>query len=195
MVSGQFEGPASRGRRDRLLLAINASGVLEQRQTRFGSRRSIFRDLSVQYSQTLSVRVRWFVDQLKREPGGVYVGINRDPRRYTLIDDRTPINPQFYDGALPSSLADRLSLLRTDLDPFDSDESALLAYHGYWSTHARLATFRAELAVERPRWREFAALGTTDEQHLAKTLDAGRRVRLNRRLRASRRALSTDPPT
>jgi NTE family protein len=164
------------------VLAINASGVLEQQARRFRPGRSIFRDLSVQYSQTLNFRVRWFVDQLTRHPGsGLYVGINRDPRRYTLIDGRTPIDPQFYDGALPSSLADRLSVVRTDLDRFTRHETALLAYHGYWSTHARLATFRPELAVSWPRWRDYADLSADEEKRLAALLDAGRRVSLKRR--------------
>jgi NTE family protein len=164
------------------VLAINASGSLETQARRFRPGRAIFRDLGVQYSQTLNVRVRWFVDQLKSDPGsGLYVGINRDPRRYTLLDGRTPINPQFYDGALPSSLADQLPALRTDLDRFTHDETAMLAYHGYWSTHARLATFRPELAVSRPRWRDYADLSADEEKRLAAVLGAGRRVSLTRR--------------
>ena len=164
------------------VLVVNASGVLDQKRRRFGAGRAIFRDLSVQYSQTLNVRVRWFVDQLKAAPGsGLYVGINRDPRKYTLIDGRTPIDPQLYDGALPSSLAQRMPLVRTDLDRFSRDETELLAYHGYWSTHSRLATFRPDLAVEHPEWREFADLSPAEEQRLAVILDDARQRSLIRR--------------
>jgi hypothetical protein len=53
-----------------------------------------------------------------------------------LADDVTPISPEFYDGALPSSLAGRMPRLRTYLDRLTRDETTLLAYHGYWWLHA-----------------------------------------------------------
>jgi NTE family protein len=164
------------------ILVINASGVLSRPSGNLGAGRALLRDINVQYSQTLNVRVRWFVNQLLSAPGsGAYVGINRDPRRYTLADNVTPISPEFYDGALPSSLAQRMPRLRTDLDRFTQDETTLLAYHGYWSLHARLATFRRDLAVERPQWREFADLSPADEQRFVALLDAGAKFKVARR--------------
>jgi NTE family protein len=162
-------------------VVINASGSLKPTQKVYGAARSLVRDLGIQYSQTLNLRVRWFVDQLMKAPGtGLYIGINRDPRDYKLLDNKTAIDPAFYDGALPSSLARRLPLVRTDLDRFSSDETALLAYHGYWSLHARLKTFRPDLAVATPEWRQFADLDSTEERRLHRILDEAGRVRIAR---------------
>jgi NTE family protein len=164
------------------VLVINASGALTSAPHKVGAGRALMRDISVQYSQTLNVRVRWFVDRLLAAPGsGVYVGINRDPRRYTLADNATPIPPEFYNGALPSSLATRLACVRTDLDRFTLEESSLLGYHGYWSLHARLATFRPDLALTRPSWREFADLSTSEERELGVLLDDSARLQLRGR--------------
>jgi NTE family protein len=179
---GSGSGRPATGDECQFVLAINASGALARPARKLGATRALFRDVSVQYSQTLNVRVRWFVDQLLKDPGtGAYVGINRDPRRYTLADNVTPIAPELYDGALPSSLAERMPRVRTDLDRFTEEETALLAYHGYWSLHARLATFSPELAVPRPRWREFADLSPADEQRFGALLDAGAKLKLARR--------------
>jgi len=173
--------PASAALAD-FILVINASAVLPHRNSGFGAARAIMRDLNVQYSQTLNLRVRWFVDHLLHVTGrGLYVGINRDPRRYTLADNRTPIDSSFYEGALPSALAARVPLVRTDLDRFSLEETALLAYHGYWSLHARLMTFHPDLATPTPQWREFADLSSVEERHLAEVLDAAALVRLTRR--------------
>jgi NTE family protein len=164
------------------VLAINASGALTPATRKVGAGRALMRDISVQYSQTLNVRVRWFVDRLLDAPGsGAYVGINRDPRRYTLADNVTPIPPEFYDGALRSSLASRLARVRTDLDCFTREETSLLSYHCYWSLHARLATFRPDLALARPGWREFADLSASEERRLAALLDDSARFRLRGR--------------
>jgi NTE family protein len=164
------------------ILAINASGVLSRPTHPISAPMALLRDLNVQYSQTLNVRVRWFVDQLLNEPGsGAYVGINRDPRNYTFADNVTPIPHEFYDGALPSPLAALMAHLRTDLDRFTLEESALLAYHGYWSLHARLASFRPDLAVTKPAWREFADLSPADLQRLAELLRDGAKLRITRR--------------
>ena len=164
------------------VLVINASGALTPATRKVGAGRALMRDISVQYSQTLNVRVRWFVDRLLDAPGsGAYVGINRDPRRYTLADNVTPVPPEFYDGALPSSLASRLARVRTDLDRFTLEESSLLGYHGYWSLHARLATFRPDLALTRPSWREFADLSASEEGWLGALLDDSARLRLRGR--------------
>src|SRR6266540_1529795 len=53
----------------------------------------------------------------------------------------------------------RLARLRTDLDRFQTEEAALLSYHGYWSLHRRLMTFYPDFAVQEPTWREFAEIG------------------------------------
>lgn len=179
---GRGSGRPGAGADAEFVLVINASGILSPATRKLSTGSSLLRDINVQYSQTLNVRVRWFVDQLLSVPGsGAYVGINRDPRRYTLADNVTPISPEFYDGSLPSSLAQRMPRIRTDLDRFTHEETALLTYHGYWSLHARLATFRPDLAVKRPRWREFADLSPADEQRLAAVLDRAAKFKLSRR--------------
>jgi NTE family protein len=178
---GSDSGRPATARSTDLVLVINASGVLAPASRRFGAIRLLLRDLSVQYAQTLNVRVRWFVDQLMQNPGaGLYVGINRDPRGYTLADSTTPIDPGFYDGALPSTLADLMPRVRTDLDRFTPTETALLAYHGYWSLHARLMTFRPDLATAKPRWREFHDLSADQVQQFRLLLHDSGRARLFR---------------
>jgi hypothetical protein len=74
-----------------------------------------------------------------------------------------------------------LAHVRTDLDRFTLEESSLLGYHGYWSLHARLATFRPDLALARPSWREFAHLSGSEESRLAALADDSARLRLRGR--------------
>jgi NTE family protein len=171
--------PPSAHRPD-FVIAVNAANPLEATARRYGSVRALFRDLRVQYQQTLNVRVRWMVDRLLAgRDRGVYIGIGHDPRRYTDSHGR-PIDPLFYSGALPSSLVGPLARVRTDLDRFNEQEAELLSYHGYWSLHARLSVVAPELAVAVPRWSEprYAQMSPDDEKRLLELLAASRKRRL-----------------
>lgn len=162
------------------VIVVNAAGPLETTTRRYGSVRALFRDLRVQYQQTLNVRVRWMVDRLLAgRDRGVYIGIGHDPRRYADSHGR-PIDPSFYSGALPSSLVEPLARVRTDIDRFNEQEAELLSYHGYWSLHARLSVVAPELAVAAPQWNEprYAQMSSADEKRLLELLAASRKRRL-----------------
>jgi NTE family protein len=174
--------PASARRAD-FVIAVNASGRLDQTTRRYGWFRALLRELNVQYQQTLNLRVRWMVDRLiSGRDRGVYVGIGLDPRTYRDLQGR-PIDPSFYSGALPSSLVVPLAHIRTDLDRFSPEEADLLSYHGYWSLHARLATLAPDLAVAAPRWNEprYAHMSAAEEARLLALVQAGRKRKLWRR--------------
>jgi hypothetical protein len=164
------------------LIVINASGVLRRTNNRYGGRTALFRDLSVQYQQTLNLRIRWLINDWLTQPGrGVYIGISRDPRRY--VDERNvPVDPSFSRGALPSDLVTPLAGLRTDLDRFTHEEAALLSYHAYWSLHARLKTFKPEFAVAEPTWHEerYSDMPEDERHRVVARLHAGSRRRLHR---------------
>jgi hypothetical protein len=173
--------PPSAHRPD-FVIVVNAADPLEATARRFGSVRALFRDLRVQYQQTLNVRVRWMVDRLLAgRDRGAYIGIGHDPRRYTDSHGR-PIDPSFYSGALPSSLVEPLARVRTDLDRFNEQEAELLSYHGYWSLHARLSVVAPELAVAAPQWNDprYAQMSPDEEKRLLELLDASRKRRLRR---------------
>jgi hypothetical protein len=163
--------PASANRPD-FVIVVDASGQLAPIDEKIGSLKSVFRDLNVQYAQTLNVRVRWFLDKANdpAEAGGVrgvYIGIRHDPRART--------DPAFAAGALPGKLVERLALLRTDLDRFLPEEADLLSYHGYWSLHARLKTIAPELAVDSPAWQPpgYAQMPDAEVERLAALLERG----------------------
>ncbi len=152
------------------LVVVNASGPLSVSRQAFRGLRALNRSRSVQYAQTQTTRVRWLVADLEASNRrGVYLGITGDPRCYRLPDG-TPIDPCLYDGALPSVLIPALAGLRTDLDRFTVDEAGLLAYHGYWSAHARLASLHASLALSTPSWREYAAIDDAQTRALGQEL-------------------------
>lgn len=164
------------------LIVANASGPLLPVAAPFGGVRALWREKDVQYAQTLNVRIRWYVEWLlEREDKikGIYLGILRDPRA-GVDRDKKPIDPAFYDGALPTTFVEPLGRLRTDLDRFHEEEAALLSYHGYWSLHARLRTFFPNYAVTAPAWREFADMQPADEKRLLDLLDRGRGFALYR---------------
>jgi hypothetical protein len=77
---------------------LDASGQLARTDQRFGSLHSVFRDLSIQYTQTLNLRVRWLVDTLLTPSGagfrGASVGIRHDPRAYRDVNGRE-VDPAF----------------------------------------------------------------------------------------------------
>jgi NTE family protein len=162
------------------VIVVDASGQLAPVDKKVGSLKSVFRDMSVQYAQTLNVRVRWFVDRAGDRAAdgeglrGVYIGIRHDARART--------NPAFAAGALPSSLVEPLALLRTDLDRFLPEEAELLSYHAYWSLHARLKTIAPELAVESPAWQppEYAQMSEAETTRLAALLARGAKRALSR---------------
>ncbi|HEX6702855.1 MAG TPA: patatin-like phospholipase family protein [Gaiellaceae bacterium] len=169
-------------------IVANASGLLSKTRQKYGAARSLLRDLSVQYAQTLNLRVRWFVDHLLA-PGptgaprerGVYIGIGRDPRTYVDAHGK-PIDPSYYAGALPSAFVEPLALLRTDLDRFLPEEADLLSYHAYWSLHARLKTFAPSLAVPTdPQWTTYANLSADEQRRLLAILEKGAKRKLWRR--------------
>jgi hypothetical protein len=89
---------------------------------------------------------------------------------------------RLHEGALPAGFARALSALRTDLDRFRPEEAALLRYHGYWSAHARMATFYPQLALDgSPSWREYASLSDSEVAALDRLLAKGKSVRPVRR--------------
>jgi NTE family protein len=153
--------------RPEFVIVVDASGQLAPIDKKIGTLKSVFRDLSVQYAQTLNVRVRWFVDEAGERDGlkGAYIGIRHDPRAKT--------DPAFAAGALPGVLVQPLALLRTDLDRFLPEEADLLAYHGYWSLHARLRAVAPELAVDTPAWQEYAQLSESETARLQELLERG----------------------
>jgi NTE family protein len=172
-------------------IVVNASGLLRPTPKKYGSARALLRDMSVQYAQTLNLRVRWFIDRLlPPAPGaapldkGVYIGIGRDPRAYRDQNNQ-PINPLFYEGALPSELVEPLALVRTDLDRFLPEEADLLSYHGYWSLHARLQTVAPALAVNSPAWNEakYSNMSAAERERLLRLLERGAKRKLWRRKR------------
>lgn len=159
-------------------IVVNASGALGRTTRRYGPVKALLRDLSIQYAQTLNLRVRWLVDRLLDPPAGatergVYIGIGRDPRDGAA--------PEHCAGALPSELVEPIALLRTDLDRFLPEEAELLSYHAYWSLHARLKSFAPELAVDAPAWTTYANLSPERQRDLLGLLRRGAKRKLWRR--------------
>ena len=168
------------------VIVVDASGQLATTAKKFGSLQSVFRDLSVQYAQTLNLRVRWFIDKLLTQPDavgfrGAYIGIRHDPRAYKDVHG-APVDPTFYAAALPSALVKPLALLRTDLDRFLPEEADLLSYHAYWSLHARLKAVAPDLALDTPAWQppEYAQMPDAETKRLATLLGRGAKHVLSR---------------
>jgi NTE family protein len=151
-------------------IAINASGPLGTRRHLWGAL-AWNRSRSVQYAQTQATRVRWLVEQFTSGRRlGMYLGITGDPRTSKLPSGHA-VPPHLHAGALPTSLVSVLADVRTDLNRFGSTEAQLLAYHGYWSAHARTAALHPSLAVAgKPSWDEYADLGEKEAAQLAKYL-------------------------
>jgi NTE family protein len=186
---GWSSGRPAAARNPPFRIVVNASGLLRSTEKKYGSARALLRDISVQYAQTLNLRVRWFVDSLLTPvPGvlardrGAYIGIGGDPRGYRDQNNQ-PIAPAFYDGALPGELVAPLALLRTDLDRFLPEEADLLSYHGYWSLHARLKSVAPTLAVTTPAWNEYANMSIAERERLLRLLENGAKRKLWRRKR------------
>jgi NTE family protein len=164
--------PASAVRPDFLIVA-NAGGLLKRTNDPYGGLRGLWRSKDVQYSQTTKLRVRWFVgDLLAGRERGIYLAIELDPREYKLPDG-TPIDRRLYGGALASPLVAPLARLRTDLDRFLPEETDLLSYHAYWSTHARMGALYPELAIAAPIWRDYSALTPREVGRLVRLLEGG----------------------
>jgi hypothetical protein len=87
-------------------------------------------------------------------------------------------------AALPSELVLPLARLRTDLDRFSTEEADLLSYHAYWTVHARLRTYAADLALAEPAWTDYADLSAAETERLRKLLELGAH-RFFRRVRAA----------
>ena len=158
-------------------IVANASGLLADENKRFWPIPAFSRDLSIQYQQSLNLRVRWNHDKLQANPGsGVYMAIKSDPRTEQNVD------PVVAAAALPSELVRPLALLRTDLDRFSREEAGLLSYHAYWTLHARLSTQAGDLAIDNPAWTEYADLSAAATERLRRILELGSH-RFFRRLR------------
>ncbi len=154
------------------LVVVNASGALPRKDRPLRGPFALNRMRAVQYSQTQATRVRWLVSELEAgRQHGTYLGITQDPRYYRLPPPtRAKINPRHYAGALPSKVVSQLKRVRTDFNSFSRTESELLAYHGYWSAHARYATLQPDRAVAEPRWQQFAGMSDRDADRLAREL-------------------------
>jgi predicted acylesterase/phospholipase RssA len=149
-------------------IVANASGLLAERNTRFRPLGAFSRDLSIQYEQSLSLRVRWNRRALAAEPGsGIYLAIKNDPRAAAQLA------PGVAACALPSELVRPLAGMRTDLDRFAPEEAGLLSYHAYWTLHARLAAFAPGLALPDPAWKEYANLSAAATARLRRILELG----------------------
>jgi NTE family protein len=168
------------------IIAVDASGPAARADRSFGWVRSVARSQAAQYAQSRASRIRWFVDQLlSGTMQGIYVPIERDPAAFVPPDGTDPI-ADVADGALPTGFASALSVMRTDLDRFLHDESALLLCHGYWAAHVRLRHLRSDLSVERPTWRGLGGLGDAQYSNLMEVAQAGVSRRVVRRAPAGR---------
>jgi len=162
------------------IIVVDASGVLEKELRHFRGVAALNRTREIQYFQTRAARIRWYVDALfSGDLRGVHLASKYDPAGFRLPDG-TPIDPTLYEGALPQGFAKALSTLRTDLDRFSTEEARLLRYHGYWSTHARLASLYPELGASKPSWREYADLSERDTDALFAVLAQGARRKFAR---------------
>jgi NTE family protein len=183
-MPGKEERPDSFVEPDFIVMA-NASGPLRRKDRSFFGVRSANRSRAVQYSQTINLRVRWFVRALEeKEIEGAYVGITRDPHKFRLPNGKE-IEAHLHSGALDSDLVPLLADLRTDLNKFRPEEADLLAYHAYWSLHARLGSLYPKMAVEQPQWTDYADLSRADVASLTKLLVEGKyKLRAHGKLRA-----------
>lgn len=75
-----------------------------------------------------------------------------------------------------------LARLRTDLDRFTAEEAELLSYHGYWSLHARLRTFKPEFAITEPQWHNerYSGMPAAAREQLVTRLERGAKRKLRR---------------
>lgn len=169
--------PASAKEKPSFTIVANASGPFAHENKRFWSLGSLGRDLSIQYQQSLNVRIRWWVEKLEAGEPGVYLAIKTDPLKEPCRD------PAVLDAALPSELVLPLARMRTDLDRFSDEEARLLSYHAYWTLHARLREWADDLAIESPAWTEYADITASETERLRKLLDLGEH-RFFRRVRA-----------
>lgn len=168
------------------LVVVNASGPLERKTRALRGPFALNRMRAVQYSQTQATRVRWLVSELEAgRQRGTYLGITGDPRYYRLPPPtRAKIAPKHYAGALPAKVVSQLKRMRTDFNSFSRTESELLAYHGYWSAHARYSSLEPHRAVVDPEWQQFAGMGDGEAERLAHELGKLRhRIGLGPRLR------------
>jgi predicted acylesterase/phospholipase RssA len=69
------------------VIVVNASGLLRRKDDTYGTVRAANRSRAVQYSQTINLRTRWFVEDLEaKRSSGVYIGLTatRGPSRSRL---------------------------------------------------------------------------------------------------------------
>jgi hypothetical protein len=159
--------PSTASQEKPFTIVANASGLFARKDKRFWSLTSLGRDLSIQYQQSLNVRIRWWVERLQDGEPGVYFAIKNDPREEPQLD------PAVAAAALPSELVLPLARMRTDLDRFSTEEADLLSYHAYWTLHGRLRSYADDLAVASPAWTEYAGLSASATERLRKLVDRG----------------------
>ena len=170
---GWSSGRPAQARAADFLIVVDASGLLEARPRRYRGIRAINREREVQYFQTRAARIRWQIDRmLTGTDRGAFLVTKADPREYRMPDG-SPIDPFLARGSLPVGFGRALAGLRTDLDRFTGEESGLLAYHGYWSIHTRLASLHPQLAVSQPQWTEWAEISAVEDERLRTLLAAG----------------------
>ncbi|HEV2061074.1 MAG TPA: patatin-like phospholipase family protein [Solirubrobacteraceae bacterium] len=176
---GWKSGRPATAREVDFLIVVDASGPLVKQHATLGGLRAVNRGRQIQYTQTRATRIRWFVEELiAGRMHGTYLISKYDPSGFRHPDG-SPIDPRLHDGALPAGFASKLASLRTDLDRFRREESELLSYHGYWSTHARLGALHPELAVAaEPSWCDYQNLAPRDADALQTMLAAGTKRRL-----------------
>ncbi len=159
------------------LIVADASGLLEAKPRRYRGLRAINRVRAVQYFQTRAARIRWLVDRmLAGTDRGVFFNTKSDPKDFRLPDGSL-VDPALAAGALPVGFGLALAGLRTDLDRFSPEESSLLAYHGYWSIHTRLAALHPQLAVSEPQWTQWAGMEDDEAARLLNVLAAGAKLK------------------
>lgn len=164
------------------VVAVDSSGPIVLQARRFGWPAAIRRSQAIQYQQSRSSRVRWYVEQLMTgKQHGLYIPITADPRAFHPNGRAAAASADVPSGALPVGFAGLLSRLRTDLDCFSRVECELLAYHGYWSTHVRLVHVAPHMALAEPSWSTYARLSAHDAAGLKRKLTQSQGFKLARR--------------
>lgn len=166
-TNGESLRPSGAPEEKPFTIVANASGLFAHKDKRFWSLASLGRDLSIQYQQSLNVRIRWWVERLQEGEPGIYFAIKNDPRKEPQLD------PAVAAAALPSELVLPLARMRTDLDRFSTEEADLLSYHAYWTLHGRLRSYADDLALASPAWTDYADLSAAETERLRKHVDRG----------------------
>lgn len=163
------------------IIVVDASGPIVASQRVLSGWRAVNRVREIQYVQTRTTRIRWFVQELIADRlQGIYLVSKHDPPTFRLPDD-SPMPSEYAAGALPRGFGLALASLRTDLDRFSLQEADLLRYQGYWSAHARMSAMASGLALQgTPAWQDYAGMSDTEAEKFLALLATGRKRRLRR---------------